>query len=258
MEIYFQLVSDADSLKKACEELGREAYLGFDVETTELDPYRGELRLVQLSDGRNTKVVDLRCFGSGKWKAENGKLPESVKALRTNPDLAPLRELLASTKQVKIAHNAKFDCKWVRHHLGCEVGAVYDTYLASILISAGEGERRHGLADVVQFFLGQTLDKTEQVSDWSADELTPAQIEYAARDAAIMPEVREKLDERIALDGLTDVLKLENECVMPIADMELNGFYLDRERWREQLAIVTRAQARFADELQDKIGRAHV
>jgi len=240
MEIYFQLISGAESLKKACDELKGEAYLGFDVETTELDPYKGDLRLVQLSDGKNTKVIDLKPF------KDRGDL-------LTSAELAPLRDLLASNKQTKIAHNAKFDCKWVRHHLGAEVGSVYDTYLASILISAGEGERRHGLADVVQFFLGQTLDKTEQVSNWAAAELTTSQIEYAARDAAIMPEVREKLDDRIALDGLATVLKLENECVMPIAEMELNGFYLDKERWREQLAVVTKAQAKFADELQDML-----
>ncbi|MBK8465471.1 MAG: hypothetical protein IPL32_06535 [Chloracidobacterium sp.] len=253
MEIYFQLISDAESLKKAVDELKEAKYIGFDVETTELDPYKGELRLVQLSDGTKTKVIDLRNFGSGRWAANDGQLPETIKRLRANPDLAPLRELLASTKQVKIAHNAKFDTKWVRHHLGIEVGAIYDTYLASVLIKAGEGERRHGLADVVQFFLGRTLDKTEQVSNWAADELTHSQIEYAARDAAIMPEVREKLDERIALDGLAEVLKLENECVMPIAKMELNGFYLDQERWREQLGIVQKAQAKFADELQDML-----
>src|SRR5436190_17938097 len=68
-----------------------------------------------------------------------------------------------------------------------------------------------------------------------------------------MPEVRAKLDERIAIDGLADVLALENECVMPIAEMELNGFYLDKERWREQLGKVTKQQARFADELQDML-----
>lgn len=237
MEIYFQLVTDAEALKKACDELKSAEHLGFDVETTDLDPYRGDLRLMQLSDGKNTKVIDLKPF-----KARGD--------LRTSAELAPLRELLASNKQTKIAHNAKFDTKWTRHHLGTEVGGVYDTYLASILIAAGEGDRRHGLADVVQFFLGRTLDKSEQVSNWAADELTHAQIEYAARDAAIMPEVREKLEERIATDGLKDVLKLENECVMPIAEMELNGFYLDPERWREQLGKVTKLQAAAADELQ--------
>src|SRR6186713_1665823 len=184
MEIYFQLVSDAEALRKACDELKGEPYLGFDVETTDLDPYKGDLRLVQLSNGKNTKVIDLKPF------REKGDL-------RSSAELKPLRDLLASNKQAKIAHNAKFDTKWVRHHLGVEVGNVYDTYLASQLIGS-DGERRHGLADVVQFFLGRTLDKTQQVSNWGADELSASQVEYAAKDAAIMPEVRQKLEERIA------------------------------------------------------------
>jgi DNA polymerase I len=245
MEIFFQLITDADGLRKACDDLKNSQSLGFDVETTELDPYRGYLRLVQLSDGRETKVIDLKAF-AGEWRSP----AENAAELRANADLAPLRDLLASDKVTKIAHNAKFDTKWVRHHLGCEVGGIYDTYLASVLISAGEGERRHGLADLVQFFLGRTLDKTEQVSDWAATELSQSQIEYAAKDAAIMPEVRDKVHERIVADGLERVLQLENECVMPIAEMELNGFYLDSGRWREQLAKVTKIQDRTASELQ--------
>jgi DNA polymerase I len=240
MEVYFQLVSDADQLKKACEDLRGREYLGFDVETTHLEPHKGKLRLVQLSDGRNTKVIDLKPF------REQGDL-------RQNPALAPLRDLIASGRHTLIAHNAKFDTKWVRHELGVEVGSIYDTYLASVLISAGDGERRHGLADVMQYFCGVTLDKTEQVSDWDAGELSHSQLEYAARDAAVMNEVRAKLDERIAADGLNNVLRLENECVMPIAEMELNGFYLDEPLWRKQLERVAAAQARYADELQDML-----
>ena len=240
MEIYFQLISDAAALEKACDELKGAAFLGFDVETTDLDPYKGDLRLVQLSDGENTKVIDLKPF-------------RDRVDIRTSAELAPLRDLLASTEQVKIAHNAKFDTKWVRHHLGAEVGSIYDTYLASVLISAGEGDRRHGLADLVQFFLGRSLDKSEQVSNWAAEELSHSQIEYAALDAAIMPEVRAKVHERIVSDGLEAVLKLENECVMPIAEMELNGFYLEMGRWREQLSKVTKLQVKAADELQNML-----
>ncbi len=241
MEIYYNVVRDAEGVKAACAELAGHRSLGFDTETTELDPYKGDLRLLQISTGAKTQVVDLKPF---RAKGD----------VRTLPDLQPLRDLLADSTVQKVAHNAKFDAKWVRHHLGCEIGGVYDTYLASLLIGAGEGDRRHGLADVVQVFLGRTLDKAEQVSDWAADELTISQIEYAALDAATMPEVHAKLDERIQADGLADVLRLENECVMPLAEMELNGFYIDQERWREQLAKVTAAQAATASELQDLLG----
>jgi DNA polymerase I-like protein with 3'-5' exonuclease and polymerase domains len=240
MQVYFELIRDAESLRRACEETANEEFIGFDTETTELDPYKGGVRLVQFSNGRNTRVIDLRAFGSGE-------------ALKNSPDLEPLRQLLTAEMPRKVAHNAKFDAKWIRHHLGIELGGIYDTYLASQLIAAGDTDRRHGLADVAQYFLGVEMDKSQQVSDWSAAELSHSQIEYAARDAAIMPQVRDKLDERLKSDQLEQVAALEFDCVMPIAEMELNGVFLDSVRWREQIARAKKAQEKSADELLEML-----
>jgi DNA polymerase-1 len=237
MEIYFQLITDAETLRSACEKLKTEDFIGFDTETTELEPYDGVLRLVQLSNGRETQVIDLKPF------AEKGDL-------KTLPELAPLRDLLAAERPVKIAHNAKFDAKWIKHHLGIDLGGAFDTFLASQLIAAGDGERRHSLAEVASFFLGTELDKTEQISDWSAAELTQSQIEYAARDAAIMIPLREKILEKLEIDDLARAAQLEFDCVAPIAAMELNGFNLDEARWREQLEKVKKTQSTVAYELQ--------
>ena len=79
MEIYFQVITDAETLKEACETLKQFDVLGFDTETTDLDPYNGIVRLVQLSTGTDTKVIDLKPF------AERGDL-------KTSDELAPLRE----------------------------------------------------------------------------------------------------------------------------------------------------------------------
>jgi DNA polymerase I len=238
LEIQFQYVTDADAAERAVEELRREGTLGFDTETTELDPYKGRLRLVQLSTGRNTYVFDVFKFG------EDGRAAQG---------LEPLRELLADASVQKVAHNAKFDQKWVRHHLGCETNGVFDTYLASVLIAAGDSDRRHSLADVAKYFTDIELDKSEQISDWNAGELSPSQLQYAARDAQVMLSLHEQMADRLASDGLTEVAKLEFECLMPIAQMELNGIFLDAERWREQLAKVRVAQSKAADELQDML-----
>jgi len=237
MEIYFQLITDAEGVRKACDALKTEDYLGFDTETTELDPYEGVIRLVQLSNGKDTQVIDLKPFMA---KGD----------LKTLPELAPLRELIAADRPIKVAHNAKFDAKWTRHHLGVDIGGVFDTLLASQLIAAGDQDRRHNLAEVVSHFLGTELDKSEQVSDWAADELSQSQIQYAAKDAAIMVPLREKIVERLKQDELVKVAKLEFDCVMPIAAMELNGFYLDEARWREQLEKVKKEQGKVAYELQ--------
>ncbi|MCD9185890.1 MAG: DNA polymerase [Pyrinomonadaceae bacterium] len=240
MEVYFQLINDAEGVQKACETLKTEDYLGFDTETTALDPYDGIVRLVQLSNGNDTKVIDLKPF------ADSGDL-------KTHPALAPLRELLSAPKPIKVAHNAKFDAKWVRHHLGIDVGGVFDTLVASQLIAAGDQDRRHNLAEVANFFLGIEVDKSEQVSDWSAPELSQSQIQYAAKDAAIMVALREKIVERLKQDELIRVAKLEFDCVMPIAQMELNGFFLDEARWREQLEKVKKEQGKVALELQQML-----
>lgn len=237
MEVYFQLITEPAALREACDNLKQEEYLGFDTETTELDPYDGYIRLVQLSNGRDTKVVDLQPF------IERGEL-------NTLPELAPLRELLAAERPVKIAHNAKFDAKWTRHHLGTDLGGIFDTLLASQLIAAGDQDRRHNLGSVAEFFLGIEMDKTEQISDWSAAELSTAQIEYAAKDAAAMVPLREKIVERLKQDDLIRAAKLEFDCVMPIAAMELAGFNIDVECWREQIKRVKKEQERVGFELQ--------
>lgn len=231
------MITDAESLKEVCDEYKTEDVLGFDTETTALDPFEGEIRLVQFSNGKDTVVIDLKPF------SKKGDL-------KTMPELAPLRELISAPRPIKIAHNAKFDAKWVSHHLGVELGGTFDTLLASQLIAAGDSDRRHNLAEVSRFFLGIEVDKTEQVSDWSADELSHSQVEYAAKDAATMIPLREKIVEKLQADGLIKVAKLEFDCVVPIAAMELNGFYLDEKLWREQLEKVKVIQDKVARELQ--------
>jgi len=238
MEVYVQIVRDAEGVSKACEALSHSKILGFDTETTELDPYKGNIRLVQLSDGKNTHVIDLKPFFDS----------ESLKA---TPELQPLRDLLSAPNIIKVAHNAKFDAKWVRHHLGSELNGIFDTYLASQLISAGDQDRRHSLHDVAQFFTGIELDKTQQVSDWGSNDLSNDQIEYAARDAAVMLPLYDQIIKRLIKDELDGVASLEFDCVMPIAEMELNGFFLDAERWRTQLEKTRVLQKKAADELQD-------
>ncbi len=238
MEVYVQIVRDGEGVRKACEMLSRSKILGFDTETTELDPYKGIVRLVQLSDGKNTQVIDLKPF------ADAGNLKDVA-------ELEPLRRLLSDPQIIKVAHNAKFDAKWVRHHLGAELNGVFDTFLASQLISAGDKDRRHSLHDVAQFFTGTELDKSQQVSDWGADVLLDEQIQYAARDAAVMLPLRDQIAERLRTDGLEEVAALEFDCVMPIAEMELNGFFMDEGRWRMQLEKTRGLQAKAADELQE-------
>ena len=244
MEVYFQLITDAESLNKAVEDLSKYDFIGFDTETTELDPYDGDIRLIQLAAPDSVRIVDLKPF------REKGDLREI-------PDLASLRRLLEAKIPVKIAHNAKFDAKWIRHHLGVELGGVFDTYLASQLISAGDSDHRHSLAEVVLRYLNQEVDKTQQISDWSG-ELSQSQLEYAAKDAAILLPLREKLAEKLKLEELERCAEIEFESIIPIVAMELAGINLDKNLWRAHLEHIGKRQEHLADDLQDMLSAGAV
>jgi DNA polymerase-1 len=252
METSYKVITTSDELRDAVATLAKYPVIGFDTETTELDPYKGRVRLVQLGTPEGfTYIFDLDRFAAGD--------------LRKVESLEPLRKLLSARQPVKIAHNAKFDAKWIRHHLSVELGGEYDswtceqkevergglfdTLLASQIVSAGDTEDRHSLQLVVERYLNEEMDKSAQLSDWSG-ELSASQLEYAARDAAIMIPLRERLVERIKADSLGRVAQLEFECVVPIAGVELAGVFLDTACWREQIAVVQKKRAVLADELQ--------
>ena len=228
----YQIIKTSDELRQAIEILATQPVLGLDTETTELDPYTSRLRLIQLATTDRVYIVDFDHFTNGNAEA-----------------LAPLRRLLEAPRPIKIAHNAKFDAKFIKHNLGVDLGGLFDTLLASQLVSAGDIEERHGLETVASRYLNEAVDKSERLSNWNF-ELSEAQLEYAARDAAILLPLREKLIDRLKSESLVKVAQLEFECVMPVVDIELAGFYMHKERWREQLSIVEKRRVELAEQLQ--------
>src|SRR6185503_2507324 len=67
----------------------------------------------------------------------------------------------------------------------------------------------------------------------------------------VLLPLREKLIERLKSDSLVKCAQLEFECVIPVVDIELAGFYMHKDRWLEQLAIVEKKRAELAEKLQE-------
>lgn len=235
----YQLITNGEDLRRAVDALSNKQAIGLDTETTELDPYLGRLRLVQLASADNVYIVDLNAFRDGDFSKSEA--------------LEPLRQLLAAPRPIKIAHNAKFDAKFIKYNFGVDLGGLFDTLLASQIVSAGDIEERHGLNAIAARYLNEEVDKTERLSNWEF-ELSEAQLQYAARDAAVLLPLRDKLIEKIRSLDLIQCAQLEFECVMPVVDLELTGFYMDKRRWLEQLTIVEKTRAELANELQEMLG----
>lgn len=238
MNTQYQLIKTAEELRHAVEQLSSRQAIGLDTETTDLDPYLARLRLIQLAGPDGVFIIDMNCF------AGNMKHSEA---------LAPLRQLFSAPRPIKIAHNAKFDAKFIKHNLGVDIVGLFDTLLASQMVSAGDIEERHGLEAIAGRYLNEAVDKSERLSNWEF-ELSEAQLQYAARDAAVLIPLREKLIDRIKPLDLIQCAQLEFECVMPVVDLELTGFYMDKHRWLEQLGIVEERRAEIANELQEMLG----
>src|SRR5947207_1384172 len=238
MNTQYQIIKTADELRRAVEQLSGRQAIGLDTETTDLDPYTARLRLIQLASADGVFIIDLNHF-AGEWKPSD--------------EVAPLRQLFTSPRPVKIAHNAKFDAKFIKHNLGVDIGGLFDTLLASQLVSAGDIEERQGLEAIAGRYLNEAVDKSERLSNWEF-ELSESQLQYAARDAAVLLPLREKLIDRIKALSLVQCAQLEFECVMPVVDLELAGFYMDKKRWLEQLAIVEEKRGEVANELQEMLG----
>ena len=227
----YTLIATEAALDLAVSELLKSPVLGIDTETTGLDAFRSRVRLIQIAAPEQTFVIDLF----------------QVPALN-HPEL---RRLLSSPRPIKAFHNAKFDLKVLLRHFNIEVLGIFDSLLASQLAGSPD-DLGHGLSAVSRRYLGEPVDKTLQTSDWSGV-LSAAQYEYAARDAAVMLPLRERLVRKLHDLNLVACAKLEFDCVLPVAAMELAGVSIDQECWRKLVADLERAHTLLSSELKQEL-----
>lgn len=155
--------------------------IAIDTEAMGLHHARDRLCLVQLSAGDGT--VDLVQIARGQREAPN------------------LTALLADPAVEKIFHFARFDMGLLCATFGVMPQPIYCTKIASKLVRTYTD--RHGLKDLLRELLGEDISKHQQSSDWGADTLTEAQMQYAASDVLFLHRLRDKLDAMLEREGRT-------------------------------------------------------
>ncbi len=157
--------------------------VAIDTETMGLDPRRDRLCVVQLSPGDGS--ADVVQIPAGAHDAPN------------------LKALLADSSKLKIFHYARFDMGILFNTFGVMPAPVYCTKIASRLSRTYTD--KHGLKDLSREVLGVEMSKQQQSSDWGADQLTDAQVAYAASDVLHLHALRERLDVMLAREGRAEL-----------------------------------------------------
>jgi ribonuclease D len=182
--------------------LGLGPVVAVDCETMGLVPHRDRLCLVQLSGGNgDAHLVQVHL---GEQPAPN------------------LVRLLGDPAVLKLFHFGRFDIAVLLHRFGVLTAPVYCTKIASKL--ARTYTDRHGLKDLLREMLEVDISKLQQSSDWGAESLTAAQVEYAASDVLYLHRLREALDARLAREGRAALARAAFDFLPHRAALDLAGW----------------------------------
>jgi len=176
--------------------------VAIDCETMGLHTHRDRLCVVQMSGGDgNAHLVQV---AKGQTKAPN------------------LCRMLADQNVLKLFHFGRFDIAAMQHAFGTVTAPVYCTKIASRLVRTYTD--RHGLKNLLQELLRVDVSKQQQSSDWGAEELTKAQIDYAASDVLYLHRLREALNVMLEREGRMDVAQACFDFLPMRANLDLIGW----------------------------------
>ncbi|MFU8776423.1 MAG: ribonuclease D [Roseovarius sp.] len=153
--------------------------VAIDCETMGLHPHRDRLCVVQLSGGDG-----------------HAHLVQVAKGQTSAPNLA---RLLENPDVLKLFHFGRFDIAAMHNAFGALAAPAYCTKIASKLIRTYTD--RHGLKYLLQELLGVDISKQQQSSDWGAESLSAAQLDYAASDVLYLHRLRDELNARLIREG---------------------------------------------------------
>jgi ribonuclease D len=167
-----------------------------------LKNYRDRLCVVQLTDGKGD--IHLIQFAKGEYHAPN------------------LVKYLVDPSITKIFHFARFDVSIIYQYLGVLIAPIYCTKIASRL--ARTYTDGHSLRELCRELIGVNISKSQQSSDWGADNLSPEQIEYAAADVLYLHRLRKKLDIMLEREGRQEIARKCFEFLPYRAKLDVFGW----------------------------------
>jgi ribonuclease D len=176
--------------------------VAIDCETMGLNPHRDRLCVVQMSGGDG-----------------NAHLVQVSKGQNEAPNLC---RMLADPDVLKLFHFGRFDIAALLNAFNTTTAPVYCTKIASRLIRTYTD--RHGLKNLLDQLLKIDVSKQEQTSDWGAEVLTAAQLDYAASDVLYLHRLRDELNTRLEREDRMDLAQSCFDFLPTRARLDLAGW----------------------------------
>lgn len=172
------LITTTAELAELCERLAKSEFVAVDTEFMRENTYWPLLCLVQVGNEEEAAAID---------------------PLADGIDLSPLLKLLTNNPDVlKVFHAGGQDVEIIYNLTGKTPNPIFDTQVAMMAISQSE---QIGYANLVESWLGKTIDKGARFTDWSRRPLTERQIEYAIGDVTYLAKIFPKILKRLIKTG---------------------------------------------------------
>jgi len=182
------LITTSEDLAELCGRLAKSGFVAVDTEFMRENTYWPELCLVQIADEHEAAAID--------------PLAEGI-------DLSPLLDLLTGNEDVlKVFHAGGQDVEIIYNLTGSTPHPIFDTQIAMMAVSQSE---QIGYSNLVESWLGLSIDKGARFTDWSRRPLTDRQIEYAIGDVTHLAEIFPRLLDKLVRTGRGHWLDIEME-----------------------------------------------
>jgi len=172
-----KLITTTDELAGYCKSLADAEYIAVDTEFMRERTYWPKLCVAQVAGPQEAAAID---------------------ALAEGMDLAPLDELMANPRVLKVFHAARQDLEIFYLRMNKVPGPLFDTQVAAMVCGHGEAASYESLATKLA---KARIDKSSRFTDWSRRPLSERQITYAISDVTHLRVVYESLRRQLEKSG---------------------------------------------------------
>ena len=192
--------------------------ISFDIETTSLDYWNGELLLVGIMFNNKKFIINL---------APKNNTPKTIE--RKINVLRKFFTIVRDKNHTLVGSNIKFDLVFL-HFKGIDTTKVnvFDTMIAAQVLERGK-EERFGLDKLLKRFLNVDIDKEER-KNFATGIITKESLSYLFNDIKHLGKLKNVLENIAVEQASENSLQLENNLVSCLADIEVEGQILNTQK----------------------------